>query len=61
MMSVNALKLFVFLSLLMFGCSSSQPANRSTVAANQPSNAVQELKTTRLHIDGFMKSKSGAI
>lgn len=59
-MSIKALKLSFFLSLLMFGCSSPQTADQSNVTANQSSQSQQELKTTRLHIDGFMKSKSGA-
>jgi outer membrane biogenesis lipoprotein LolB len=59
-MFINTLKLSVFLSLLLFGCSSPQTADQSKAAVNQSSQSAQELKTTRLHIDGFMKSKSGA-
>jgi hypothetical protein len=40
--------------LLLIGCNYSQPSGESA----QPR---QEMKTTRIHIDGFMKSKSGAI
>lgn len=51
--------LLLFSSLLlsitmMVGCNSSQPSN-------EVSQASQDWKTTRLHIDGFMKAKSGAI
>ncbi len=49
-----------FMTVMLFGCNSPQTVNQSSVAVNQPSNASQESKTTRLHIDGFMKSKSGA-
>ncbi|MEO6727010.1 MAG: hypothetical protein ABIU20_03420 [Blastocatellia bacterium] len=29
--------------------------------AKQPGNAKPKIKTVRLHIDGFQKSKSGAV
>ena len=29
--------------------------------AKRPPNAKQKMKTIRLHIDGFQKSKSGAV
>jgi hypothetical protein len=38
-----------------------QTANQSSRQADQSNQMAQELKTTRLHIDGFMKSKSRAI
>lgn len=60
-MSINTLKLLVLMSLLLFGCSSPQTVDQPNTAVNQSSQSAQELKTTRLHIDGFMKSKSGAI
>ncbi len=60
-MFINTLKLSVLLSLLLLGCISPQTSDQSNVAANQSSQSALELKTTRLHIDGFMKSKSGAI
>lgn len=30
-------------------------------ASKRPANTSQKVKTVRLHIDGFQKSKSGAI
>jgi predicted component of type VI protein secretion system len=57
----SATAFLFFMSVILVGCSSQQPANQLAQSANQSSQSGQELKTTRLHIDGFMKSKSGAI
>jgi hypothetical protein len=55
-MNVNLLLFsFLLLSITMTaGCNLSQ-------SSNDLSQNSQNLKTTRLHIDGFMKAKSGAI
>lgn len=52
-----------FMTLMLFGCSSQRTPNQSSQTADQLKEEPQqqEMKTTRLHIDGFMKSKSGAI
>lgn len=43
-----------FVLILLSGAAFAQTAKR-------PVNAKQKLKTIRLHIDGFQKSKSGAV
>jgi len=50
---MSAILLTVFSVLLVaVGCNISQTTNQSS---------AEKLKTVRLHIDGFSKSKSGAI
>jgi outer membrane murein-binding lipoprotein Lpp len=55
-MRVNSLLFLSLLSSVMVlaGCNLSQ-------TSNELSQGSQDLKSTRLHIDGFMKAKSGAI
>ncbi len=62
-MFIKALTFLSFVTIMLFGCSSSpQIINQSSRATDQSSQEPQqEIKTTRLHIDGFVKSKSGAI
>lgn len=62
-MFIKALTFLSFMTIMLFGCNlSPQTVNQSSRATNQSSqDPQQETKTTRLHIDGFMKSKSGAI
>lgn len=42
----------------VFGCGESGPQEASSVA--ERSNQVADVVKTRIHIDGFKKSKSGA-
>ena len=60
-MFIKILIFICFMTITLFGCRSQQTANQSSRQADQSNQMAQELKTTRLHIDGFMKSKSGAI
>lgn len=60
-MFLNALIFLSFAALTLFGYSSLPVADQSSQLVIQSKQGLQELKTTRLHIDGFMKSKSGAI
>lgn len=50
-----------FMSVILVGCISLLPTNQFAQSINKSDQASQKLRTTRLHIDGFMKSKSGAI
>lgn len=60
-MLIKILIFLCFMTITLFGCSLPQTANQSSQQANQSNQMAQELKTTRLLIDGFVKSKSGAI
>ncbi len=61
-MFIKALTSLFFISIILIGCIGHQTANQSSQSTNQLNQEPQqEMKTTRLHIDGFMKSKSGAI
>ncbi|HRH40517.1 MAG TPA: hypothetical protein PKY82_02650 [Pyrinomonadaceae bacterium] len=60
-MFLNALIFISFAALTLIGYSSLSVADQSSQLVIQSKQGSQELKTTRLHIDGFMKSKSGAI
>jgi hypothetical protein len=52
-MMTKTISLLLFL-LMIGGIASAQKNKR-------PTNEQQTMKTARLHIDGFMKSKSGAV
>jgi len=61
-MFIKALTFLFFISIILIGCTGHQTRNQSNQSTNQLNQKPQqEMKTTRLHIDSFMKSKSGAI
>ena len=60
MRPIDLAQVSILLALMAVGCGSSKdlPAQRDTGAAAQ---AAAQIKSVAIHIDGFKRSKSGAI